>query len=107
MTLDELEAVLNPPDRQDDFTALMRTEDLGFRGAKRLADGTYVGVLQLAFTVAICIGVDRYTSFKRRYCFSDLSQCLAEFENITTKDCEPEGWIARRPVVASDYEYKP
>lgn len=96
----------NPPDQQDEFTERMRSE-FGFFGAKRLADGTYVGLMKLAFATAICIGTDEMTPQKRRYCYTDFTQCIHEFVNITTGDDVPEGWIARRPKPPSDDEYRP
>lgn len=108
MANDILDDLMNPPDRQDEFTALMRSE-LGFFGAKRLDDGTYVGLTRLAFTAAICIGTDELTPAKRRYCFdrTDFTLCIDEYVKIVTGEDTPEGWIARRPKPASDDEYRP
>lgn len=103
----DIQQVMNPPDRQDDFTRKLRTPDYGFVGAKRLDDGTYVGLQRLITTLAICIGIGPYTSYTKRYCFDDISVCLAEYEKIETPDYVPEGWVARRPKVDSDYDFKP
>lgn len=107
MLNEELQRVMNPPDQQDEFTIRMRSDEMTFRGAKRLEDGTYVGILRLAFTWAICIGTDAWTPAKRRYCFEQLSDCLSEYAKITTGEDVPEGWIARRPKPDSDDWYRP
>lgn len=103
-----LDNLMNPPGQQDAFTQRMRDE-FEFFGAKRLADGTYVGLKRLAFTTAICIGTDEYTPQKRRYCYEsgNFTQCIEEFAKLTTGDDTPEGWIARRPKPPSDDEYRP
>lgn len=103
-----LDDLMNPPDRQDEFTARMR-EELDFFGAKRLDDGTYVGLKRLMFTTAICIGTDEWTPQKRRYCFDrgDFTLRIDEYVKIATGEDTPEGWIARRPKPASDDEYQP
>lgn len=94
-TVDE---VLNPagPGAQDEFTDWMRAE-ASFIGAKRLPDGTYVGVLRLLFTNAICIGVTPVLAYRKRFCYEDTSACLHEYERLQAFDDEPEGWVARRP----------
>jgi hypothetical protein len=102
-----VDALMNPPDRQDDFTRLLRTDDYRFVGAKRLDDGTYVGLRRLAYSLAICIGVTRTDVFKRRYCFTDITQCIDEYVKITSPDDVPEGWIARRPKGPEDDVFRP
>lgn len=98
-----LNTVLSPDDMQDDFTRELLQEDFGFIGAKRLEDGTYVGLIRLYSTVAICIGVDRYSAYRRRYCYKDLGACLAAYKALQTGDDVPKGWIARRPEHPDDY----
>lgn len=102
-----VQALMNPPDQQDDFTRKLHQWEYGFVGAKRLEDGTYVGLRRLAFTLAICIGVTETDTFKRRYCFSDITLCIDEYVKITTGDDIPEGWIARRPPGPHDYDFRP
>jgi hypothetical protein len=102
-----LHKALNPPDQQDALTESMRSAEYNFIGAKRLADGTYVGVMRLMFTLAICIGFEEGSLFKRRYCFKDITQCISEYEGITSGEDIPEGWVARRPKPASDDEFCP
>lgn len=73
---------------------------------RQLEDGTYVAVMRLMFTVALCIGVGAYTAYRRRYCYEDLGTALAEYQTLQTGDDEPWGWIARRPETAEDVEAK-
>lgn len=89
--------ILNPDDQQDEFTAWMRL-DASFVGAKRLADGTYAGVLPLLFTHAICLGVTPHVAYQKRYCYQDTPTCLHEYSNLSSFNDEPTGWVARRPV---------
>lgn len=84
--------------QQDEFTAWL-VETQGFIGAKRLPDGGYVALQRLLFTLAICVGPTYDASYTRRYCYADASICLHEYERITSMDAEPEGWVARRPMV--------
>lgn len=90
-----LQAILRPADRQDAFTAWL-CEEAGYVGAKRLDDGTYLAVLRLITTLALCFNCDR-VGFERRYCFADGSQAIAEYMAATTNDYTPQGWIAKRP----------
>lgn len=92
-----LEAILNPHAQQDAFTRRMRDEH-AFVGAKRLADGTYVGIVRLLYTMAICIDVSEYTAYQRRYCYQDTAACLKEYELLESGRDVPQGWIAKRPA---------
>lgn len=93
-----LSEVLSPDHMQDDFSrALVSSPDYGFVGAKRLDDGTYVGIKRLVTTIAICVGIDEISAYRRRYCYNDLKSCLAAYERICSGNEEPSGWIARRP----------
>lgn len=89
---------LNPGEAgaQDAFTAKMRDE-LRYVGAKRLADGTYVGVQRLMFTLAICVGVTEASAYQRRYCYEDAAECLAQYAAIRNSGDIPTGYVASRP----------
>ena len=62
---------------------------------KQLEDGTYVAVVELMFTTAICVDMS-VTGYANRFCFTDHWQALSEFRKMTSIDTEPTGWIARR-----------
>lgn len=92
-----LKDVLCPPSTQDDLTEWLMSEEGGFIYAKRLEDGTYAGVLQLAFTYAICTGLTR-CNIERRYCFErPITNCLWAFKHLKSFNDEPTGWISSRP----------
>lgn len=102
--MEPLSETLNPTaqGQQDDFTEWMRSKDAAFVGAKRLSDGTYVGLKRLLFTHAICMGVTREASYTRRYCYEDLVTCLDEYRGLVSIDDVPVGWIAQRPPVLDE-----
>jgi len=91
---------------QDDFTKALVREGGGFYCARRLADGTYVGIAPLAFTKALCIGITPEVMYTRRYCFADLTTALAEYRMLQSGQDIPSGWVARRPETAEDIEAK-
>ncbi len=93
-TTGDLDAILNPPDQQDDFTRDLL--DMGYSAAKRLPDGSYAALCRLITTNAICLGVDA-TGWERRFCYQDTAQCLHEWTALQTRADTPAGWIARRP----------
>lgn len=90
----DIEAILNPPAQQDDFTRDLL--EMGYSAAKRLPDGSYAVLDRLLTTTAICLGVDG-TGWERRFCYQDTAQCIHEWIALQTRHDEPEGWIARRP----------
>lgn len=89
----------------DSFTDWL-VEEQDFLLARRLDDGTYVGLMPLAFTKAICIGITRTEPFARRYCYDDLRTALDEYHRLVTGDDLPSGWIARRPELPEDVAAK-
>lgn len=99
--METLQETLNPsgPGQQDEFTDWMRSDAARFVGAKRLPDGSYAGVLPLLFTYAICLGVTYSAAYKKRFCFDDTPVCLHEYRKLESFDDEPEGWVARRPML--------
>lgn len=98
--METIAETLNPTGegQQDDFTEWMRSPAAQFLGAKRLPDGTYVGVQRLMFTHAICIGVTPSAAYTRRYCYEDTTALLHSYANLTSFEAQPEGWVAKRPL---------
>ena len=86
-------------DHQDAFTRTM-VEQLGFICARRLPDGTYVGIKPLLFTIALCVGTTESDAYERRYCYENSSDCISEFQTMQNRDHEPTGWVARRGIGA-------
>ncbi|MBB4861237.1 hypothetical protein HNP46_000048 [Pseudomonas nitritireducens] len=97
----ELEKVINPPEAQDEHTAFLRAQ--GYRGAKRLEDGTYAVLIQLFSTVAIGLHVTR-SSLGLRFCFSSFVDGMAQWEQLTTSNAELEDFLTARPVDLKDRE---
>lgn len=94
--------IMRPQDQQDDFTAWMLDKDVNgglYIGAKKLADGTYAGIMKLIFTEAICLGVTRDCAAEKRYCYSpgNFADMLVAFHKLTSFNDEPTGWISARP----------
>lgn len=73
---------------------------------RRLEDGTYIALMRLMTTVALCIGVGPITPYKKRYCFRDITVALGEYNEMKTGDDVPTGWVARRPETPEDIEAK-
>ena len=94
--LDAIADILAPPGDQDDFTRRMIAE-LGYIGAKRLQDGRYAGLQRLMFTIAICLDVTEASPYRRRYCYEDAADALANFAAIKSLDASPWGYVASRP----------
>lgn len=73
---------------------------------RQLDDGTYIALSRLATTIGLFVGVGPITPFKRRYCFRDMATALGEYNDMTSADYEPTGWVARRPETPEDIEAK-
>jgi hypothetical protein len=67
----------------------------GYENVRVLEDETIVGTLDLLFTRAIFMGLDR-TGWEKRFCFEDRSRADSEVMKLQTGDDEPTGWVARR-----------
>lgn len=93
-------------DRRPDIEAVLSDPENRFMDWRQLADGTYVALGRLAYTVGLFIGVGPLTPYKRRYCFQDLATASAEYLAMETGADVPTGWIARRPETPEDREAK-
>lgn len=98
-----LQQLYTPTHQQDEFTEALMGPDFGFIVAKRLDDGTYVGITKLMFTWGLCIGITTHTAYTKRFCYEDASECLHQYVKLAQVDQEPIGWIARRPEPADFY----
>lgn len=63
---------------------------------KVLPDGSIAILMELLFTRAICLGVNRY-GWTNRFCFADKALATQRFSELQSEDDEPQGYIARRP----------
>lgn len=92
--------ILRPAAQQDEFTTWMLDNEANgglYIGAKKLPDGTYAGVIKLAFTEAICLGVTRDCAAEKRYCYDQLGNLLIAFHQLKSFNDEPTGWLSARP----------
>lgn len=69
--------------------------DNGYIEARQLKDGTWIGLLELYYTVAICTDLSE-TGLKNRYCFDDPAIALNQFCIMDSDECIPLGYIAKR-----------
>lgn len=68
----------------------------GYTNLRTLDDGTVVGTIELMFTRALCIGLNRW-SWERRYCYESRLLATVAAHAILTGDDEPvPGWVAKR-----------
>lgn len=63
-----------------------------------LPDGSIAARSRLLFTTAIFLGLDRW-GFGNRFCFESPTLAAQRFNELTSEDDEPAGYIARRPEV--------
>lgn len=70
-------------------------ESEGYFDVRELPDGTFIGKVQLMFTTAICMGLDRY-GWEKRFCFDNMQVLKEQYALIKSGDDEPTGYIARR-----------
>jgi hypothetical protein len=74
---------------------LFYLSDQGYDNLRMLDDGTVVGTLDLLYTRALYIGLNRH-GFEKRFCFQDRSMADGEADKLVTGDDEPTGFVARR-----------
>lgn len=58
----------------------------GFLSVRKLADGEWVGLFPLLFTLSVCTGIEEITPFKYRWCFSDSNEAKLFYNSITEYD---------------------
>lgn len=61
----------------------------GFIKFKKIEDGTWVGMLKLAFTMSICTDITPVTAFRYRWCFQDPQEAELFFNSIKEYDEVP------------------
>lgn len=70
-------------------------EEMGYRNARLLPDGTWAATIELMFTRAICTNITAL-SYSYRWCFEDRDRAIEELNKLEAMDDHPTGWIARR-----------
>lgn len=93
-----LNEALCPAAQQDDTTRKMVSWEGEFYAAKRLDDGTYVGMRSLlddAYVLVLNIGTDQERWY--RYNVRDARTMALEYMRITSGEDVPQGWVGKRP----------
>lgn len=68
-----------------------------YKDVHQLEDGTIVGTCELMFTRALCIDMNAYSPFARRYCYEDKGLATAACLALKTGDDEPlPGYVSSR-----------
>lgn len=68
----------------DKFELFLKGE--GYINPRKLEDGEWVAIVNLAYSTSVCCGMDFTTAFKYRWCFSDPKEAHYFLENITEFD---------------------
>lgn len=56
---------------------------------RKLQDGEWIGMLQLAFTMSVCCGITLHDCFKYRWCFENPDEALEFFNACQNYDDIP------------------
>ena len=88
--MDLIKSLLNMDYTKEEF------EGLGYRHVKQLPDGCWVGIIDLAFTTAICIDLNE-TGYLYRFCFKEEEMAISALTKMQSAEEVPIGWIACRP----------
>lgn len=59
-----------------------------------IPNGTCVGIKGLFTTCSICTEIDPLTSYRRRYCYVEFSDCLDAYDKLLDGSSFPKGWVA-------------
>jgi hypothetical protein len=85
------------PEMDDDKFRLFLIEN-EYQAARKLPDGTWAGLIRLAFTTGLCIGLTD-TGWTRRFCYENLTDALGALQDLQAWDDEPEPlYVARRGI---------
>ncbi|WP_019025287.1 MULTISPECIES: hypothetical protein [unclassified Thioalkalivibrio] len=84
-----------------DFQRVL-VEDLGYKMARKMDDGNYIGAMDLLFTRAICVIEPGVAVYRQRYCFEDIDAFQRAYEGMKAADEVPSGWVAARTLVDAE-----
>jgi hypothetical protein len=79
----------------EEAESIMRELAPHYLMVRMLADGSVAGLQRLAYTTAICLGMNR-TGWSDRFCFEDRELATQRFGELQSEDDVPEGFIAQR-----------
>ncbi|HGH5398728.1 TPA: hypothetical protein ACJI3N_005332 [Raoultella planticola] len=78
--------------------------DHGFKIVRKIQDGSWIGILPLAFTTSVCMDIDEFTPFRYRWCFADPAEATYLFDTATEFDEVP---VKRDSLKGHRYRSKP
>lgn len=64
-------------------------QDQGYKNIRKLPDGEFAATIELAFTTAVCCGMDVVTAYKYRWCFSKSDDAIGFINSLTEFDQVP------------------
>ena len=71
-------------------------EEQGYYAIRQLPDGTWAGLVQLAFTTGLCLNLDE-TGYDSRFCYEDQQDAVYALMALkSAKDTPMVGWVAQR-----------
>lgn len=82
-------------DDTDEIAEIAAELRQSYREVRILPDGSIAGLLDLMFTRAICLSMNR-DGYGARFCFEDRALADRRFQELTSEDDVPEGFTARR-----------
>ena len=81
--------------RRDNTIEYLKVQE-GYIRVRELKDNRLIGLLQMAFTMALVIDLTRHGGYAYRYCYTDNYEALQDFESWDGKGHPPGNWIKRK-----------
>lgn len=75
--------------------------------SRKLECGTWIGIVSLAFSFAVCSGVSYTASFELRWCFKRFEDALTFFQGMTNYDDVPNEELQKGLVGHRYFREKP
>lgn len=68
----------------------------GYHAIKLLPSGQLAAILPMAFTFALCVGLDKH-GYRTRYCYEKAEDALAAIVSWSGSGDPPGPWIKQKP----------
>lgn len=81
----------------DELIEFLETQ--GYSHVRRLENGVCIGIGELIFTSAVYYGLSYY-GWKKRWCFSTLSEAIESISEWDGEGDPPGCWVAKRGFTA-------
>lgn len=66
--------------------------EMGYTGVRQLPDGRWVGVIRMAYTVGLCVGLND-AGYEYRYCYQRYADAVCAAEQWDGQGDPPGPWI--------------